>query len=178
MGDNVQKKQKVDMIIALILILIGAILLVLPLFKITNVKWLMMGVFSLYIILNIIQFILTKDSKDYEGIHSAFASLVALIVILVFDIESKPKYLAMVLMLWIGLMAITKLKKADYYHDRQNRMWKYRIFNLILFILVGLLTSINLAYSSSVQILIIGFFMLTHGILELFDPVTIYLLAE
>ncbi len=167
-----KKKQKVDMAIALCLILIGVILLILPLFNITNIKWLNIAVFSLYTILNSIQFILTKNSKDYEGLHTALASLIVLIINLIFDIGENPKHIAFILMLWISLMSIVKLKKADYYHDRRDRMWKVRAFNLGLFILAGILTSINLAYTSSVQVIVIGFFMLIHGILELFDPIT------
>ena len=59
-------KQKVDTIIAICLILIGVVLLVLPVFNITNIKYLSIGIFALYTVLNLIQFILTRKSKDYE----------------------------------------------------------------------------------------------------------------
>ena len=62
-------KQKVDTIIAICLILIGVVLLVLPVFNITNIKYLSIGIFALYTVLNLIQFILTRKSKDYEGLH-------------------------------------------------------------------------------------------------------------
>lgn len=173
-----KKKQKVDMIISFFLILIGIVLLVLPLFNINDLKWLFTGVFSLYTILNAVQFILTKESKDYEGLHTALVSIFVLILNFVFDVSENPKHIAMLLMLWITLMSIVKLKKTDYYHDRHDRMWKVRAFNLGLFILVGLLTSINLSYSSSVQVIVIGYFMLIHGILELLDPLTKTLISH
>ena len=174
----VKKKQKVDIIIALFLILIGVILLLLPLFDFNDVRLLITIVFSLYTILNGLQFIITKESKDFEGLYSALASLVVLFINIFFDVIEKPKSLALLLLLWISLMAIVKLKKTDYYHDRKDRMWKLRIFNLGLFILTGFLTSINLAYSSDVQIIVIGFFMLIHGILELVDPITKILISR
>ncbi len=173
-----KKKQKVDLSIALCLILIGVVLLILPLLKMTDIKWLSAIIFSLYTILNAIQFILTKESKDYEGLHSALASLAILIASFIWNPSESPKTLAMLLMSWIMLMSLVKLKKTDYYHDRRDRMWKLRIFNLGLFILSGILTSINLAYGSEVQVIVIGFFMLIHGILELFDPITKYLIAR
>ena len=75
-------------------------------------------------------------------------------------------------------MSLAKLKKMDYYHDKNDRMWKIRFLNLSLFIITGILTCINLAYTSAVQVLIVGFFMLVHGILELFDPIVKTLIAH
>ena len=171
-------KQKVDTTIALLLILIGIILLILPIFNITNIKYLSIAIFIVYTILNLVQFILTKKSKDYEGLHSAIGSFIVVIASIVTSPESHPKTLAMLLMTWIIFMSLAKLKKMDYYHDKNDRMWKIRFLNLALFIITGILTCINLAYSSSVQILIIGFFMLIHGILELFDPIVKTLIAH
>lgn len=174
-----KKKQRVDMGIALCLILIGVVLLVLPLLDL-NIKcqWLFTVVFTLYTILNGIQFLLTRESRDYEGLHTSLASLVVLVINVIFDVGDKPKYIALLLMLWVTLMSVVKLKKADYYHDRRDRMWKVRMFNLGLFILTGILASINLSYSSDVQIIVIGYFMMIHGILELFDPITKSLIAH
>ena len=68
-------------------------------------------------------------------------------------------------------MSLIKLKKADYYHDRRDRMWKLNILMLGIFILCGLLTSINLYYEADVQVIVIGFFFMINGILEMFDPI-------
>ena len=154
-------KQKVDTIIAICLILIGVVLLVLPVFNITNIKYLSIGIFALY-----------------EGLHSAIGSLIVLIASIVTTPETSPKTLAMLLMTWIIFMSLAKLKKMDYYHDKNDRMWKIRGFNLGLFIITGILTCINLAHVSTVQVLVIGFFMLVHGILELFDPIVKTLIAH
>lgn len=172
-----KKKQIVDVSIALILILIGMLLLIMPLFQVSNINYLSTLVFGAYTVLNAIQFILTLDSKDYEGLHSAIASLVVMIATIVIK-DTSPRVLAMELMTWITLMSLAKIKKMDYYHDRRDRMWKLRVFNLVFFIIAGILASINLSYSSMVQILVLGFFMLIHGILEIFDPVVKTLIAH
>ena len=49
---------------------------------------------------------------------------------------------------------------------------------LILFILTGVLTSINLYYTGDVQILVLGFFFLINGILELMDPLAAYIMEK
>lgn len=171
-------KQKVDMLVALCLVLIGVILLILPMFNITNLYHYMIFVFTAYTILNLIQFIFTYKSKDYESLYSAIISLFTLILNIIFEMTATPRTLALILMCWIALMSLAKLKKIDYYHDRKDRMWKIRVFNLLFFILAGILTSINLAYNNEVQIIVIGFFMLIHGILELFDPIVKTLIAH
>ena len=171
-------KQKVDTIIAIFLIIIGVVLLILPLFNITNIKYLSICIFALYTILNAILFILTIKSKDYEGLHSAIGSFIVLIASIITTPEQQPKTLAMLLMTWIIFMSLAKLKKMDYYHDKNDRMWKIRLLNLGLFIITGILTCINLAHISTVQVLVIGFFMLIHGILELLDPIVKTLIAH
>lgn len=172
------KKQIVDLIIAVFLIITGSALLIFPLFHFVNIKLVFIGILLIYALLNLIQFILTKKEKDYEGLFTSVASLISLILAYKLDIAKIPWYLAICLLTWIILMSLIKLKKADYYNDRLNKVWILKIVTLILFILSGLLTTINLYYSSDIQILILGFFFLIHGMLELFDPITLYLINK
>jgi uncharacterized membrane protein HdeD (DUF308 family) len=173
-----KNKQKIDMIIAIISIIMGVVLLILPLLGITSLKWISITVFSLYAILSIIQFSLTIESKDYEGLHSALSSIIVVIAHFFFDPAKSPRVLAIFILVWVLLMSLTKLKKADYYHDRRDRMWKYSATNLGLFLLTGLLASINLAYGLETQIIVLGFFILINGILELFEPIIKTLIAH
>lgn len=171
------KKENVDMLVASLLILIGSILLILPHTANNNVKNVIICVMSLYIILNFGRYFLTYKSKDYEGLHVALISLVVAVTCFILKIE-QAKYLALALLIWVALMALAKLKKADYYHDRHNKIWILKIFSLGTFILIGLLTSVNLYYNNQVQILVLGYFFLIHGILEILEPLTIKLLNQ
>ncbi len=172
------KKQKVELIIAAFLILCGSLMLIFPLFKFVEIKTIFMAVLGIYGVLNLIKFVLVRDSKDYEGLLTTIASVVALVVVCFLDVENVPWYLALSLFIWIIFMSLIKLKKADYYNDRKNRVWILEIVTLILFILSGLLTTINLYYESDIQVLVLGYFYLIHGILELVDPLTIYLTGK
>lgn len=169
------KKQIVDLLIAVFLIICGVVLLVFPLFHFVKVKPIFMGILAIYGILNLIQFILTKDAKDYEGLLTMIASVITLIVAWRLDVAKTPWYLALTLFIWIIMMSLIKMKKADYYNDRKNPVWILKIVTLILFILSGLLATLNLYYEADIQILVLGFFFLIHGMLELFDPLTVYL---
>ncbi len=169
------KKQKVELIIATFLIIIGSLLLIFPLFHFIQVKLIFTSVLGIYAILNFIKFLFVKQTKDYEGLFATLASLIVIILASFLDIESIPWYLALTLFIWIIFMSLIKLKKADYYNDRKNKAWILEIITLILFILSGLLTTINLYYENDIQILLLGYFYLIHGILELVDPIALFL---
>jgi len=170
----VKNKKKVDLFSAIFLIIIGVILLLFPLFDVTNIKWIFFGIMLCYAMVHFIQFFLTKKEKDYEGLFTALVSLVVGVVGIVFNFYVTPLKIAISLMVWVALLSLIKLKKADYYHDKKNSMWKIQSGILIMFITVGILTSVNLYYGESIQVLILGFFFFTHGIIELIDPVVQY----
>ena len=102
-------KQKVDITIALLLIITGSVILALPLFDVNNIRVVSIIVFGVYTALNIIQYILTYKSKDIEGIISAVASLVALVAIVIYNPTESPRTLAMILMTWEIIMSLAKL---------------------------------------------------------------------
>lgn len=166
-----EKKQKVDVTVGLVLLFISIVMLVLPLFNVSNLNIIMPLVFGLYSIVNIIQYLLTKESKDKEGMYTTFASLVAMLESIIFNMNENYKLTALLLMTWITFMSLIKLKKADYYHDKNDRMWKIRSLTLVLFILSGLLTSVNLFYDNEIRLIIIGYFFFIHAILEIIDPI-------
>lgn len=173
-----KEKQKVDFSVAMILLFIGIILTFLPLILNIKINIITLILFISYAIINLVQYILTRKNKDYEGLFTFFISLATAILTIIFDVNKSPNTLAMIMMFWVTLMSLIKFKKVDYYHDRRDRMWKLRIFTLFLFIIAGISTSVNLAHTSSVQTIIIGFFMIIHGMLELFDPVVKTLISH
>lgn len=170
-----KKKQIVDLIISIFLIICGSIILLFPLFHFVKVKSIFIGILFIYAILNMLKFILIFNSKDYEGLLTSLASILVLIIAIYLDITKVPWYLALCLLIWIILLSLIKLKKGDYYNDRKNKMWIIEIICLILFILTGLLTAMNLYYENDIQVLVLGYFFLIHGILEIFDPLIISL---
>lgn len=173
-----KRKQIVDSFTAVFLILTGVALLVLPLLGVYNIRKIVLIVFALYALLNIIQYALTYKDKDYEALFTTIASLISLILAIKIDITSQPWNLAIVLFVWVILMSLIKLKKTDYYNDRHSKMWVLRMITLGLFIISGLLSTINLYYTADIQILVLGFFFFIHGILELVDPITNYLMMN
>ena len=171
------RRTLIEFITAWILIFLSCIVIVLPIFNVDNIKAVFISIIAIYGISHLFKNFTTLASKDYSGFSTSLNSVVILILMLFLDIN-EPWNLALLLFIWIILMSLTKLKESDYYHDRKNKLWKLNIFNLLLFILVGILTTINLYYTSDIQILVLGFFFLIHGILELMDPLVAYIIEK
>ena len=170
-------KQKIDTVINSTLIVLGLLTIAAGAFKFSNIKTVFIAIMFSYALLNLFQFISTRKSKDYEGLYTFLASLTIGIVDLFLPF-SNENILTISLMSWVTIMAVIKFIKTDYYNDRKDRMWKLRVILLLLFIMVGIITSISLNYSDSVNVMIIGYFFLIHGILELIDPITKYLIGK
>ena len=75
--------------------------------------------------------------------------------------------LSLTLISWVGIMSIIKLIKLDYYHDRENGMFYVNLVTFSLFLLLGILTSVNLYFNATVQTLMLGFFFVVNGLLDL-----------
>jgi len=169
-----KRKQIVDLVTACLLIVLGCGLIILPLLDIINIKVAYLVVLIAYAVINLYQYVLTIKNGDIEGLLTTIACVISIGIALLLKISEKPWNLALSLFAWIIMMSLIKLKKSDYYHDRNNKIWILRIITLGLFILVGIITTLSLAYTADVQLIVLGYFFLIHGILELIDPITVY----
>ena len=129
------KKTKIDFIISMILIICGGTIMLLPIFDFDNVKIAFIIVMGIYLISNLINYLLVRKSKDGEGLYTSVVRILGIILLFLLDINSKPVNLAIVLLVWTLGMSLVKLKKADYYHDRENSLWVIHIIGLFIFIL-------------------------------------------
>lgn len=169
------KKIYMHLTASIITFFIGVFLL---LFSYYDIKILFSAIMGILTIVKLLEYKYAKEKKDYENLSASVISLLTFISIFIFYDKSSPLPLALILMGWVSLMSVIKLIKVDYYMDRKNDMWYVRIVTFILFIILGLVTSINLYYSNQVQTLMIGFFFIVCGILEASDPAIKLLLKK
>ena len=172
-----KQKQKVDFIIDTGLLIIGAINIVLGIFKYSNIKIVFITIMVLYAIINLIQYLLTRKNKDYEGLYTSLASI-AVATLSYFINLNITNNLTLLLLSWVIIMSVIKFIKTDYYNDRKDRMWKVRIFTLVAFMIIGVLTGLSFNYDNNIKVLVLGYFFFIHGLLELIDPITKYLLTK
>ncbi len=171
------RRTLVEFITGWLLVLIGGIMTILPLFGVINIKAVFILTISLYGIIHLIKNILILSFKEYSGFSTSFSSLLVLILMFFLDI-TEPWNLALLLFIWVILMSLTKLKESDYYHDRKNKIWLLNVVNLVLFLITGIITTLNLYYTGDVQILVLGFFFLINGILDLMDPLVAFIISN
>ena len=171
-----KKKELVDLLTGLSLMLLAGVILLLPSFKVNDLNFILKTIFGFYALIKLTQFLFILKEKDFESLFTSIISACALVSL--FFIEFTTKNMVLVLLIWMGLMCLIKLKKADFYHDRKNKMWILRLFILFVFLTSGLLTGINLYYEASVQTIIVGFFFFLNGVLDAIDPIALYLMED
>ena len=172
------RRTLVEFISAWMLVLVGGITTLLPLFNFTDLKSVFIVILTIYVVVHLIKNILIIGTKDYSGFITSAISIVTILMILSMDVSNSPWNLSLILFVWVILMSLNKLKESDYYHDHKNKLWVLNIVNLLLFILCGILTAVNLFYMEDIQIIILGFFFLIHGVLEIMDPLVAYILEK
>ena len=170
------KKRTIELINSIVLVLFGIIVLALPLFDNSDIELVFILMFSIFGFISLYKFILVYKTKDYDGLFTFIACILGLVLVYILDLE-KPFHLALLIMLWVIVMSLIKLKKSDYYHDRKSKEWLIKFITMILFISTGIICAINLNEPNE-QMLVVGFFFYIHGILELMEPISLYLLKN
>jgi len=155
------------MIVSIILILLGVLLLIFPWFGVEEPARLLYILFTVYAGMKLIEYIITKAGDDREDLYTAIACALAAISGIKYIAYEPTMVLSMTLISWVGIMGVIKLIKLDYFHDRQDGMFFVNLTTFSLFLLLGILTSVNLYYDVIVQTLILGFFFVVNGLLNL-----------
>ena len=161
------KKNKINLICSAILLLVGLAMFILPWIKILDPVKILYVVFSIYALVKLVEYFLTRNGSDLENLYTPIASALAAISGFRFINYEPTIVLSMTLASWVAVMSIIKLIKLDYYHDRENGMLYVNLITFSLFILLGLLTSINLYFNETVQYIMLAFFFVVNGLLML-----------
>ena len=170
-------KKTIELIMAIFLIVYSIIVILSPLSVITDPKTTIIIMCIVYGVLSLVKNYFTYKQKDYEGLYAALACLFTIIVALFLNTKESVFNLVIIILTWISLLSFIKLKKSDYYHDNHNKYWKLKLVTLLLFVISGLLSSVYL-YKEDFQIVVLGFFFYIHGILELIEPMILFILNK
>lgn len=123
-------------------------------------------VLGIYGMIHLLQFLMQKDRSDLESLYTMIACLITPLIQTV-NFPKQNMALVFSLLTWISLMAIVKLVKLDYLHDRNDDFFKVKIMGFILFIVLGMITNYTLLFNAESQGTIIGFFLIINGIIVL-----------
>jgi uncharacterized membrane protein HdeD (DUF308 family) len=167
-------KQKVDFIEGVLVLIVSIVCLLFPLFSITNPKFVLQFIMICYTIINLIRYILVRKTKDYEGLFTGVISLILFISLNFISFSNNSLKLSLFTFAFVIAMSFVRLKKCDYYHDRKDKTWILELTCLIMFIISGLLTSINLLIVKNGSVYMIGYLFLINSFIEIVDPIIKY----
>lgn len=164
---KLDRTDKINLIISSIILLLGIILMILsPATDYAPITMLYLT-FIVYSLIKLLEYFLTKPKDDNEELYTAIVCAIASLSGFKFIDYNTQMVLSLTLAVWVGSMSIIKLIKIDYLHDRNDKLMYINLGTFFLFLLLGLLTSINLYFSETVQFLMLGFFFITVGLLDL-----------
>ena len=166
---TISKRDKINLLVSGVLILCGIMLVIYPLFGELSPNRLLYIILSIYGVIKLIEYVKSRLEGDKEDLYTGILCIIVALSGIKFLNNDTVIVISLTLASWTGLMAIIKLIKLDYYHDRGNIMIYTNLVTFSLFLLMGLLTSINLYFEHSIQTLILGYFFIINGLLNLLE---------
>ena len=129
--------------------------------------------FGVYGVAELLKYFERNKGGDYTNAFGFFISFILLMLTFILPISSNMN-ISIIFIVFLAVLSLTRLKRADYYHDRKNKLWMVEIFLLIIYVLAGILTSIQFANTGEIQILILGYFTFICGTLEVAESLILY----
>ncbi len=117
---------------------------------------------------NLVKYIVVGKNPTSERVYMTVASAGsgALNIILGGFFENQHMVLAVSIMVFVLSITTVKLFTIDYYHDRKDAFFYIETMLLVLFLIVGIVVSVNLFSDPTIQTIMLGFLFIIIGILD------------
>ena len=117
---------------------------------------------------NLVKYIVVGKNPTLERVYMTVASAGsgALNIVLGGFFDNQHMVLAISIMVFVLAITTVKLFTIDYYHDRDDAFFYIETMLLCLFLVVGVVISINLFNDSTIQTIMLGFLFIIIGILD------------
>ena len=128
-------------------------------------------VMLLYFGLEFTNYLLTRKVTGIDSLYKSLAYIIASISGLLYMNEQSDLVIGFTLVGWLIIMLIIKLIKIEELREKLNYSIFINIFTMSLFILLGFLITTNIFIGITNQPLILGFFFVSNGILNLIENI-------
>lgn len=120
-----------------------------------------------YSVLHFVHYILIGANPNKESIYMSIAGSTAGLLNVLFGIF-YPNNAALPMSFAIFVLIITgiKLFTIDYYHDRKDVYYYFETMFLLIFFIVGIVSSFNLFSDSILQTMMLGYYFIVVAIVE------------
>lgn len=126
----------------------------------------------LYFGLEFTNYLLTKEITGMHSLYIALACIIASVAGLIYKDNPTNIVISVSLIGWIIMMLIIKLIKIEDLRYKNNYSVFINIFTMSMFILLGFLTITNIFRGISNTGLMLGFFFVVNGVLNLIDTIS------
>lgn len=114
-------------------------------------------------------YLLTRKETGMHSLYISLACMIASVSGLKYMNEPSNMVLSITLAGWMIIMVIIKLIRIEDLRNKMNYSVFINIFSLSLFILLGFLSITNLYKGISNECLMLGFFFVANGILNIIE---------
>ena len=108
-------------------------------------------------------------TKEYSHFLLGIMGVIAFGISYLTPVWNTTKSFSFFLLMNALLISFIKLKKADYFHDRKNILWRVELSFLLLYLLTTILLCVNLANTNDILILLFGFYIYILGVIEFME---------
>ncbi len=128
-------------------------------------------VMLIYFGIEFINYILTKKSTGMNSLYISLVSLIASVSGLLYGKTSTSTVISITLGSWVVAMIVIKLIRIEELRSKLNPIVFINLFTLSMFILLSFLAVVNIYKEITNVCLMMGFFYIVYGILNLIENI-------
>ncbi len=140
---------------------------------IPNLKWSIILFFLLFMSLHFMTFFFSKKENEYSNLFLGIIGVFFTLISFFGDFTKNPQIFSIVFLSFALLVSFVKLKKADYFHDRKNKLWLIEMACLILFLISEILFCLQLHHQEEIILIFFGYNVFTISAFELLESLLI-----
>lgn len=168
-----KKSYIIQIVIDIILIFLGMINYLFPTVINLNVNIIFFIEIAIYSVLNILEYVLDKTRK--EPLYLFTISAVAAISSLFLRNFDSNYVLSITLVVWLIMLSIIKINSLEEIYKKYANLFIIKLTAMSVFVLIGILVSINLYYRISTISYMLAFLFISYGFLEFISDFSTYL---
>lgn len=165
-----KKRNIIEIILYIILIIMGIIVMSFPAFGLINPIYYLGALFYIYAFFTVIAYFTSRKEEEYELLFNSLIDIIVASFLIAVPNENAPFMLGTAMLIYTLLVIVNRGFIVYKYKKNENYLWIIKFIITFLIAFLGILTIINLYNELSVQTLIIGYYFITLGVMLVIEP--------
>lgn len=168
----------IKVILYLLIIIFGMLLMSYPALGMIKPVYFISMTFYAISFFTIFAYFIKRNKDNYELLLISLNNIIIATFMFVFQNETSKIVLGTSIIVYTLFNISIKGLYAYRYKNENNYIWTTKLIELVLLVLIGSLTAINLYSEMSVITLMFGYYFITYGIINLLEPIYNYLIES